>query len=181
MSEIVVNKVRFWHQKVASFIYFFIFLIAVSGFLMGWKSIFLKNIYENNTIKASNITRNWLPLDTLEVRATRLLNDKTDNYFTKSVKIELRPETGYICFYYKRYFAIVIDGATGEAISIVQNKAGLVHDLHDGTIFETFFNLENGWFRSLYNTILGLALSLLVISGVYLLDNKAIVKKEIED
>jgi high-affinity Fe2+/Pb2+ permease len=45
-------------------------------------------------------------------------------------------------------------------------------------IFEFFFNLENGWFRSLYNTILGLALGLLVISGVYLLDNKERAKKE---
>lgn len=180
MSDMLVKKVRFWHQKIASFIYFFIFLVAVSGFLLGWKSIFLRNIYENKSLKPSIYTSNWLPLDTLEVRATRSLNEKTDNYFTKSEKIELKLGKGLICFYYKRYFAVVIDGATGEPISIVQNKAGLVHDLHDGSIFETFFNMDTGWLKSFYNTVLGLAIGLLTISGVYLLDNRASVKKQTE-
>ena len=66
----------------------------------------------------------------------------------------------------------MVDGATGAIILIAQNRAGLIHDIHDGSLFESSPGFTSGWFKMLYGSIIGLALALLTISGAYLWDHK---------
>ena len=172
MAKERLNNFIFWHRKIASIFYFFFFIIAISGILLGWKFFFVNTIFEDGSIQPSKNREIWLPLDSLENKSTRFLNEKTNNFFSKSDKIEIRPINGYISFYYGKHLTTVVDGATGAVILIAQDKAGFIRDIHEGSLFENFPGFNSGWFKVVYCTFIGLALALLTISGAYMWDHK---------
>jgi hypothetical protein len=136
--------------------------------MLAWKSVFTTIIYDNNEIKPAAQLNKWLSLDSLDTLATRAINEKTNNHFKQSERIELRPSKGYINFAYKNNYYIQVDGATGTAIHIEQKNGGIIQDIHDGAIVDGWLTNKPGLSKKIYATIMGLALLFLTISGFYL-------------
>ena len=136
--------------------------------MLGWKFLFTKTIFDNKKIKAETSLGKWLRLDSLEKLASIALNEKTNNRFQHAENIQLRPSNGYINFLFKNNYNIQVDGATGTIIHIEQKNGSIIQDIHDGAIAGGWFNLKSGLAKTVYATIMGLALLFLTISGFYL-------------
>jgi len=136
--------------------------------MLGWKYLFTKPIFDNKTIKVQTILNKWLPLDSLEKLATITLNEKTSSKFEHAENIQLKPSKGYINFSFKNNYNIQVDGATGTAIHIEQKNGSFIQDIHDGAIVGDWFNLKSGLTKTIYSTLMGLALLFLTLSGFYL-------------
>jgi uncharacterized iron-regulated membrane protein len=177
MGKSILNTSRRWHRRIASFLFIFFFFIAITGVMLGWKYLFTTTIFDNKKIKAETSLHKWLPLDSLETLASKELYEKTNNKFEQAENIQLRPSKGYINFIFKRNYSIQVDGASGAPIHIEQKNGSIIQDIHDGAIIGGWFNLRSGLSKTVYATIMGLALLFLTVSGFYLWWKPRQVKK----
>jgi hypothetical protein len=136
--------------------------------MLGWKYLFTKTIYDDGEVRVETSLNKWLPLDSLELMASFVLNERTHNDFKHAESIQLRPGKGYINFIFKKNYNIQVDGGTGKAIHIEQKNGGIIQDIHDGAIVGGWLSLKSGLSKTVYSTIMGLALLFLTISGFYL-------------
>jgi uncharacterized iron-regulated membrane protein len=168
MAKSLLLNSRLWHRKIASVLFIFFFLISITGVMLGWKYLFTKTIFDNKKIKAETLLTKWLPLDSLENFATIALAEKTNSKPGHAENIQLRPSKGYINFSFKKNYNVQVDGATGAAIHIEQKNGSLIQDIHDGAIVGDWFNFKTGTAKTIYSTILGLALLFLTLSGFWM-------------
>jgi uncharacterized iron-regulated membrane protein len=168
MSKSLLQTSRQWHKKIASVLFIFFFLIAATGLLLGWKSIFTSVVFDNKNVKPATNMQNWLPLDSLEKLAAVALNEKTNSKFKEAENIQLKPAKGYINFSFKNYYNIQVDGATGVPLHIEQKNGGIIQDIHDGAIVDGWLTNKAGVSKKIYSTIMALALLFLTVSGFYL-------------
>ena len=97
MSKSLLFTSRVWHRRIASLLFVFFFLIATTGLMLAWRSLFSTTVFEDNQVRGSATFKNWLPLDSLECLAARSLTEKTANRFTHSERTDIRLSRGYIC------------------------------------------------------------------------------------
>jgi uncharacterized iron-regulated membrane protein len=168
MSKSLLSSSRTWHRRIASLLFIFFFIVALTGLMLGWKSLFTKTIFDNKEIKAEKKLNKWLSLDTLEVLAAVALNEKTNNHFTHAESIQLRLASGLINFLFKKKYYVQVDGGTGALIHIEQKNGGIIQDIHDGAIVDGWLHLNSEVAKTIYSTIMGLSLLFLVVSGFYL-------------
>jgi hypothetical protein len=168
MAVSLLSTFRQWHRKIASVLFIFFFFISITGVLLGWKYLFTKTIFDNKEIKAESKLNKWMPIDSLETKAVIFLNEKTNNHFEHAENIQLKPAKGYINFSFKNNYNIQVDGATGNVIHIEQKNGGIIQDIHDGAIVGDWFGFKSANSKTIYSTIMGLALLFLTISGFYL-------------
>jgi uncharacterized iron-regulated membrane protein len=168
MAKYLLQSSRQWHKKVASLLFVFFFIISITGVMLAWKYLFTKNIFDNKTVRAETKLNKWLPLDSLETMATVSLNEKTNSKFEHAENIQLKPAKGYINFSFKNNYSIQLDGATGTVIHIEQKNGGIIQDIHDGAIVGDWFGFKSATSKTIYSSIMGLALLFLTISGTYL-------------
>lgn len=136
--------------------------------MLGWKYLFTKTVFDNSKIKTEVRLNKWLPLDTLETMATAELNNRINGKFKHAESIQLKPAKGYLNFLFKDNFNVQVDGATGTLVHIEQKNGGFIQDIHDGALVGSWFNLKPGLTKTIYSTIMGLALLFLTVSGFYL-------------
>jgi uncharacterized iron-regulated membrane protein len=168
MAKSLLQSSRQWHRKIASLLFIFFFIISLTGVMLGWKYLFTKTVFDNRDVKMVTLFHKWLPLDTLEILAAKALNEKTGNAFEHAENIQLKPAKGYINFIFKKNYNIQVDGGTGHAIHIEQKNGSFIQDIHDGAILGGWFNLQSGLYKTIYSSVMGLALLFLTISGFYL-------------
>lgn len=168
MATSILQSFRIWHRKISSVLVLFFFLIALTGLLLGWKSAFIKTVYDDPQVKTEKDYHQWLPLDTLEKMAVRFINEKTAQSFLSAESIQLRPAKGYISFLFKQNYSVQLDGRTGKPVHAEQKNSGWIQDLHDGALLDQVFSVKNAIFRKSYSTIMALALLVLTITGFYL-------------
>jgi hypothetical protein len=168
MAKSLLLNSRLWHRKIASVLFIFFFLVSVTGTLLGWKFLFTKTIFDNKNIKPETSIKKWLPLDSLETFATNFLNEKTKSQFDHAENIQLKPAKGYINFLFKNNYSIQVDGETGAAIHIEQKNGSFIQDIHDGAIVGDWFGFKTGTAKTIYSTIMGLALLFLTLSGFWM-------------
>jgi uncharacterized iron-regulated membrane protein len=168
MKKSVLSYARLMHRKIASVLFVFFLFIAISGIMLGWKSVFTETIFENKQLKGETSLKKWLPLDSLESMAIRALNEKTNNKFEHAKGIQIKPSKGYISFSFKNNYAIQIDGATGATICIEHKNAEFIQDIHDGALIDELINSKMGVSKKIYTTLMGLALLMLTLSGFWM-------------
>lgn len=168
MSSSLLLRFRLWHRKVAGTLFVFFFIISLTGVLLGWKSMFIKNIFENSNVKPSTSRQAWLSLELLEKMAAQSLTEKTNQPISQPERIELRPAKGFINMAFKNNYYVQVDGATGACIKIEQKNGGIIQDIHDGAIVGALFHNDGGWSKKVYSSIMGLAILSMTITGFYL-------------
>ncbi|HTI12235.1 MAG TPA: PepSY-associated TM helix domain-containing protein [Puia sp.] len=168
MSRSLLFSSRVWHRRVASLLFIFFFLIAATGLMLAWKSLFSTTLYEGKQVMAPGTFKNWLPLDSLEALAARSLTEKAAGPFTHSERADIRLSKGTINFQFKKNYYVQVDGATGRTMLIEQKMGGWLQDLHDGAILDGWISNKSAISKKIYSSVTGLALLFLTISGFYL-------------
>jgi hypothetical protein len=168
MSKSLLFTSRIWHRRIASLIFIFFFLIAATGLMLAWKSLFSKTLFEEKPGAAPAAVRNWLPLDSLESLAAISLTEKTGARQTHSERVDIRLSKGYINFQFKKNYYVQVEGSSGRTILIEQKAGGWILDLHDGAILDGWVSNKSGISKKIYSSMTGLALLFLTLSGFYL-------------
>jgi len=144
---------------------------------LAFKSAFTKTVYENKTITSEGNLSKFLPLDTLEKSATSILNEKASTDYTKSEKLEIKMTKGTVLFYYKDGYSVLLNGASGDPITIEKKFGGIIQDIHDGAILDSWITNKSSLFKKGYSIIMGISLLLLTITGTYLWYKPLLIKK----
>ena len=89
----ILRIVRKIHRTTGIFLFIFFFIIAITGFLLGWKKnsngIILPKSYQGTSVDL----KNWLPLDTLQTIAFKILKDSIASNIDLSLqRIDSRPK-----------------------------------------------------------------------------------------
>jgi uncharacterized iron-regulated membrane protein len=147
----------------------FIFIIAVSGILLGWK----KNSFDYLLPKTQTGTTGdlslWLPLDSLHSIAVKTLAAFSPELSPEVDRIDIRENSGVVKFDFKNhYYGIQLDGATGKALDISLRRSDFIEDLHDGSYLDKIFSTQGEILKIIYTSIMGLAMILFTITGIYI-------------
>lgn len=159
---------RTWHRKLASVLFLFFFFIAVTGLMLGWKSLFTDIIYDNPQVKPLAESSRWMSFEKLEQFAIKGMSEYTGKHFKQAESILLKPSKGIINFTFKGYYNIQVDGVSGAVVHIEQKNGGWIQDIHDGAILDKLIPNKGGISKTTYSTFIGLSLLFFTISGFYL-------------
>lgn len=158
------------HRQMAVFLFIAFFIMAGTGLLLGWKKnsggLILAKTEKGTTTDLSD----WLPLSELQSNAVIFLHDSVNSKFSTEIdRIDVRPDKGIVkIIFTDHYTGLQIDGATGRVLKVEQRRSDLIEHIHDGTIVDRWLNIENGWIKLIYTTIMGFALILFTITGFWI-------------
>jgi len=158
---------RWLHRKIAIPTLVFMFIIALTGVLLGVKK--QTGLQAPTMTGASKELKSWLPIDSLAQIAKQILADSINNTLPSALdRIDIRPEKGIAKFVYTdHYWSIQLDGTTGILLSIERRNSDLIENIHDGSIVDRIFKTGEKA-KIFYTVVSGLCLMLLVMSGFWL-------------
>ena len=158
------------HRTTGALLFVFFFFISVSGVLLGWKKNSAGLIMSKSYNGTSTDLKEWLPLDSLQKNAVQFLHDSVANYLSSAIdRIDVRNDKGMVKFIFKDHFwAVQIDGATGELLHIERRRSDILENIHDGSILDRYFETSGQPIKLIYTTIMGLALLTFTITGFWL-------------
>ncbi len=165
----VLRVFRSIHRKMGALLFVFFFCISVSGFLLGWK----KNsfgVLQSKTQKGIAASfETWLPMDVLKEKAVFYIDSEVDIETDLEIKrIDVRESQGVVKFIFSDYYAVQVDGATGEVLLLERRYSDLIEEIHDGSALDTYFKTTGSPFKLIYTTIMSVALLLFTITGFWL-------------
>ncbi|MDT8401503.1 MAG: PepSY domain-containing protein [Bacteroidales bacterium] len=166
----IIKTSRKIHRVIAAGLFILFLLIPVTGIILGWKKntgdIILPRSYEGSTTN----TAEWLSYDTLEMVACKALLDYAGkNISTDLDRIDARPSKGMVKFIFTdHYWEVQLDAATAEILNISKRRSDIIENIHDGSILDKIFRTEEGVFKILYTSLVGLSLLALAITGFWL-------------
>ncbi len=157
------------HRKMGALLFVFFFGISVSGFLLGLK----KNsfgVLQSKTQKGIAASfKTWLPMDVLKKKAVLYVNSMVKTEEGLQIKrIDVREAKGVVKFIFSDYYAVQIDGATGEVLLLERRYSDFIEELHDGSVLDTYFKTTGNPIKLIYTTIMSGALLLFTITGFWL-------------
>ena len=149
---------------------FFFLVMALTGILLGWKKNSFGIIHPKSQKGISANIADWMPMDSLHFIATKTLHDKVDPKVSLALqRIDARPDKGLIKFVFEEgYHEIQLDATTGEVLNVDRRFSDLIEEIHDGSIVDKLLKIETGIFKLFYNTIMGVALFMFVVTGIWL-------------
>ena len=158
------------HRWSAISLFFFFFILSISGLLLGWKKhsggVILPKTYTGTSTNFSE----WLPLDSLSVIAGEALLDHTGKDLSLELdRMDIRQAKGVAKFVYSNhYWGVQVDGATGEILHIGKRNSDMFENIHDGSILDRFLGTSNGQIKLFYSTIMALSLLTFTTTGFWL-------------
>lgn len=166
---------RKMHRWVAVPMFAFMFMVGLTGLLLGWK----KNIgLLPPTQKGSSMeTKNWIPLDSIYSIAEAFSRDSMLNP-SAIERIDIRPAKGTAKIVYADHFhEIQIDCASGKVLSAQRRNSDIIEKIHDGSILDHFFGTSGDPLKLAYTSTLSIGLLLLSFSGFWLWWNPRRIKR----
>ena len=159
---------RWLHRKIAIFLFVFFLLISITGLLLGTKK--QTGILAPTQKGISADLSTWLPVDSLQRIATRILRDSLSPGLSPELdRIDIRPQKGIVKFVFKHHYkGLQLDGTTGSLLLVEERKADFIEDLHDGSLLDNLFGTSDEQIKVGYTLVMGLSLLMLVISGFWL-------------
>jgi uncharacterized iron-regulated membrane protein len=155
----------------------FLFLIGVTGILLGWKKNSGGLILAETVSGTTTNMEKWLPLHTITEKAKQYLSD-TLLQEAKIDRIDVRPDKGVVKFTFKNnYFGLQVDGATAQVLLVEHRYADLIEQIHDGSIVDKALGWKSGIFKLFYTSLMGLGLMLFCISGFWLWYGPKLLKR----
>ena len=157
-----LRNFRKWHRVIGLSIALFLFVSAITGFLLGWK----KDIDWIQPPTQKGETKNlaeWKQIDELAKIATihfhETFPEQTEN---KIDRIDVRPSKGIAKVLFEQgWWEVQIDGKSGQILSTARRHSDWIEQLHDGSLISDGFKLFSMNF-------LGIGATILVISGIWL-------------
>ncbi len=164
----LIRVLRWIHRKLAIFLFVFFLLMSVTGLLLGIKK--QTGLLAPTQKGTSTDLSTWLSLDSLEKNAIAYLRDSVSPSLSAEIdRIDVRPDKGIVKFTFKdHYRGLQLDGTTGNLLSIETRKSDFIEQLHDGSILDRVFGFDKDQVKVSYNVVMGLSLSMLVVSGFWL-------------
>jgi uncharacterized iron-regulated membrane protein len=164
-----LRQFRSLHKWIGISLAFFILISSITGVLLGWK----KNVelLQPATHEGASTSLNeWISFD----RVAKVAQQALDSVTKETIEIDrmdVRPDKGIIKVTFKKgYWEIQVDGATGKVLSVAKRHADWIEHIHDGSIISEFVKV-------VYTNIIGLGLSILALSGVFLWYGPKAVRK----
>ncbi len=165
----LLHKARVLHRTMGAALFVFFALIAITGLLLGWKK---HNtwIYPKSQKGTTSDLSAWLPVDSLNRIANRVLHDSVDATLSTTLdRIDIRPDKGMVKFVYADHFwGLQLDGATGKLLQIERRRSDFIEKLHDGSLFDHYLKVSGGWIKLSYTTVTSVALLGFTITGFWL-------------
>lgn len=172
----ILSKFRKLHSFLAPLFFIFFISVSVTAILLAFKSNYSNILFKNRAIKFSNALSKWKPMDSLELSVTKFVNEKTNHSFKRSEKAEVKVEKGSLIYYFKDGIIANVNGENGEVISIEKKYGGLIQDIHDGAIIDSYIKTSNAFIKKMYTIIVGLAFFVMTITGIYLWYKPILIK-----
>ena len=175
----ILRLARKIHRTTGIFLFIFFFIIAITGFLLGWKKnsngIILPKSYQGTSIDL----KDWLPLDTLQTIAFKILKDSIDSNIDLSLqRIDSRPKKGMIKFVFdNHYWGIQLDASTGKLLAITKRRSDFFENIHDGSILDIIFKTKGEIIKLIYTSIMSIALLVFTITGFWLWYGPKFIKR----
>lgn len=172
------REYRKLHRFIGSALVLFFLLIAISGILLGWKKHSGGYILPNTEKGSSTNLADWKSLDTLATTAQQALHIHDSSLTTAIDRMDIRADKGVVKVSFKEnFYEVQLDGATARVLAINLRKSDIIEQIHDGTLIDTAFSSNGGWFKLTYTSVLGLGLLILCVSGFWLWYNPKRIRK----
>ncbi len=174
----VVGATRYYrrlHKLLAVPLFVFMFLIGLTGVLLGWKkqANFTPPTQKGSSVDASR----WLGLDSIQSVALAFAKDSL-GFEDKIDRLDLRPGKGIVkVIFEKNYTEIQIDLSTGRILRTQKLWNDLIEQIHDGTILDRVAGTDGDPIKTTYTTLTSLGLMLLSFSGFWLWFNPKRIRK----
>ncbi|MFT5736004.1 MAG: putative iron-regulated membrane protein [Maribacter sp.] len=156
------------HRITGATLFIFFFLIASTGFLLGWKKnsgdLLGSKTYKGTTSEL----KEWLPLTELQSKAEDYLKNTISTASAVSLdRIDIRQDKGVAKFIFDDYYGVQIDGATGALLHVDRRRADLIENMHDASLLDNYLN-TSGYIKLMYTTVMSTALLLFTVTGFWL-------------
>ena len=181
MSEIkgeIAKQTRLYrklHKWVSIPLFAFMFLIGVTGLLLGWKK--QAHLLPSTEIGKSNAAEKWLSLDSLQHVAISYTKDSL-KLPHKIDRLDVRPAKGVMKIVFAQHFTeLQLDCTTGKVLSVTRRNSDIIEKIHDGSILDYWFDNKNDAIKLFYTTCVSLGLILLSFTGFWLWFNPIRMKK----
>jgi uncharacterized iron-regulated membrane protein len=171
------------HRTTGIFLFVFLFIVAITAILLGWKKHSAGILLPETQQGTSSNFEDWMPLEKLHDIAFIAIRDSLP-LETEPVldRIDIRKNKGILKFTFSNtYLEVQLDGVTGKTLSLGQRRSDFIESLHDGSILDKLFKTGNGQIKVVYTSILGLGLLFFTISGFWLWYGPKRMKKTIRD
>lgn len=158
------------HRTTSILVFFFLFVIAITGILLGWKKNSDGQLLPKSVSGTSTELSTWLPVDLLHQKACKILQDSVSPDLSTAVdRIDIRKDHGMVKFVFKEHFwEVQLDGSTGEVLQIGKRRSDIIEKIHDGSIFDHWFKTKGSPFKLIYTTIMSIALLTFTTTGMLL-------------
>ncbi len=158
------------HRTTGVLLFVFFFFVAVTGLMLGWKKNSAGLIMAKSYQGTSTNLKEWLPLNELHENAIRIMRDSVADIRSLELeRIDIRKDKGMAKFVFAEgYWAVQLDGATGQFLHLERRRSDFIENVHDGSILDYYMGTPGKPFKLVYTSIMGLALLLFTITGFWL-------------
>jgi hypothetical protein len=154
------------HRTMGALLFSFFFIISISGILLGWKKNSGGYILAETQKGVSSNLADWQSLDLLHQKAVGIFRDSISPL---DHRMEVRKDKGIVKFTFENSFwGIQLDGTTGKLLRIEIRRGDYIEKIHDGSLLDYYFETQNGQFKLIYTTIMGVALFIFTTTGFWL-------------
>lgn len=166
----VLRDFRKVHRMTGAALFFFFFIIAITGLALGWKKHSAGTILPDTQKGTSTALADWLPLDHLAGQAIAAVEAQLPAGTSTVIdRMDVRPGKGVVKVRFEgHHWGVQVDGATGEVLQVAKRHSDWIEALHDGSIVEGWLGIGGGYFKLAYTSITGLALLLFTVTGFWL-------------
>jgi hypothetical protein len=166
----VIRWARKLHRYSGIFLFIFFFVVGITSILLGWKKDSGGYLLPDTAKGTSSNLEEWLPVEELHKIALHSLHDTLGSEEIFAVdRMEIRKNDGVVKVSFKNsYHGLQLDGATGKLLQFGPRRSDFIEDLHDGSILDDLLETDSNIFTLLYSTILGAALLLFTMTGIWL-------------
>ena len=157
----LIRLFRKYHKWIGLSLAIFLFISSLTGFLLGWK----KNVDLLQPVEQEHGQMSFdefLPLPELKKSADEYWKNIYPDKPNEVTRIDVRVDKGIIKLLFEDgYWEAQINPMTAEVLSLERRHADWIEQIHDGSIISDNFKLIS-------MSLLGLGLTILVMSGFYL-------------
>lgn len=166
----LIRGFRRIHKYLGIFLFVFFMIIALTGWLLGWKKHSGDMIMPENRVGTVTTMKQWKSIDTLTLIANTYLKDSISADLSLEIeKIEIRPTKGMVKFIYADHnWSIQLDPVTGDPLVIGKRYSDLIESMHDGSLVDDLLKNTNGYFKLFYTNILSIALLVFTLTGFWI-------------
>jgi uncharacterized iron-regulated membrane protein len=158
------------HRTTGAILFFFFFIVSITGLLLGWKKHSGGLILAKTHTGKSTNQQEWLPIHILQEKAVIAAREQISPELSPVLdRIDIRPDKGVAKFVFvKGYWGVQLDCTTGEVLHIERRRSDFIENLHDGSYLDAVLQTGNGEIKLVYTSIMGLALLTFTITGFWL-------------